>query len=268
MASDAAGNSATSNAVTVPDTQPASVSLAASAATAFVGQTVDLTATASDNVGVVKVEFHRNGAKVFEKAAPPFVHTTPAYTSADVGTQTYTTVAFDGANNQTTSSPVTVNVLAPAAGEVFVDAASGSDNNPGTLAAPFKTLAKAFITAAGGTVWLQNGAFTPATEGVSSQFTGRTVPAGTAIRFGIAARCAPPLAPTFEPIAGDAVNRACSRTCAEAACARRCRTPTRRLCSFRRRSRPGCRARLRFRRRRPRPGWRSRSRCRTPLARP
>jgi biopolymer transport protein ExbD len=184
VASDAAGNSATSNAVTVtvPDTQAPSVSLAASANNAFVGQTVELTATASDNVGVVKVEFHRNGAKVFEKAAPPFVYTTPAYTSADIGTQSYTAAAFDAANNQTTSNPVTVNVSAPAANEVFVNAASGSDSNPGTPAAPFKTLAKAFTTAGGGTVWLQNGAFTPTTEGVSNPFIGRTVPAGTAIK--------------------------------------------------------------------------------------
>jgi hypothetical protein len=186
VASDAAGNSATSNAVTVtvPDTQAPSVSLAASATNAIVGQTVELTATASDNVGVVKVEFHRNGAKVFEKAAPPFVYTTPAYTSADIGMQSYTAVAFDAANNQTTSSPVTVNVSAPAANEVFVNATSGSDGNPGTAAAPFKTLAKAFTAAAGGTVWLQNGAFTPATEGLSGMevFTGRTVPAGTAIK--------------------------------------------------------------------------------------
>lgn len=184
VASDAAGNSATSNAVTVtvPDTQAPSVSLAASANNAFVGQTVDLTATASDNVGVVKVEFHRNGTKVFEKAAAPYVYTTPAYTSADIGMQSYTALAFDAANNQTTSSPVTVNVSAPAANEVFVNAASGSDSNPGTAAAPFKTLAKAFTTAGGGTVWLQNSAFTPATEGVSNAFIGRTVPAGTAIK--------------------------------------------------------------------------------------
>ncbi len=184
VASDAAGNSATSNAVTVtvPDTQAPSVSLAASANNAIVGQTVDLTATASDNVGVVKVEFRRNGTKVFEKAAPPYVYTTPAYTSADIGMQSYTAVAFDAANNQATSSPVTVNVSPPAANEVFVNAATGSDSNPGTPAAPFKTLAKAFTTAGGGTVWLQNGAFTPATEGISDLFVGRTVPAGTAIK--------------------------------------------------------------------------------------
>src|SRR5207244_1446908 len=60
VARDAAGNSTTSAAVTVTvsnDTTPPAVSISAPAANATVSGTVTVSATASDNVGVVGVQF-------------------------------------------------------------------------------------------------------------------------------------------------------------------------------------------------------------------
>jgi hypothetical protein len=184
-AKDAANNNATSNSVpvTVTDTQAPSVSLAASATSVTVGDTIALTATASDNVGVTLVEFFRNGGKIGEDATAPYELTTAAFVDADIGVQSFTAKASDAALNSATSAAVNVTVTAAASLEAFVNPATGLDTNAGTSAAPFKTLNKAFTTVgAGGTVWLQDGSYTTTTEGVADIFTGRTAPAGVSIK--------------------------------------------------------------------------------------
>lgn len=189
---DTANNAASSAAVSVlvsapvPDTAPPVVSLTASATSALVGQSLTLSATANDNVGITRVDFLKNGVKFAEDTSAPFEAAPAVFTSADIGTLVFTATAFDAANNQATSGAVNVVVSAvQQAGEVFVNAASGNDAGAGTSAAPFKTLAKAFAAAgAGGTVWLQNGLFTATGEGLQGPeiFTGRTLPAGLALK--------------------------------------------------------------------------------------
>ncbi|MEW6682983.1 MAG: Ig-like domain-containing protein [Nitrospirota bacterium] len=184
-AKDAANNNATSNSVpvTVTDTQAPSISLAASATSATVGETVTLTATSSDNLGVMLVEFFRNGGKIGEDATAPYEFTTAAFVDADIGVQSFTARATDAASNSATSSAVNVTVTTASALEAYVNPATGLDTNAGTSSAPFKTLNKAFTTVgAGGTVWLQDGSYTAATEGGLDIFAGRTVPAGVAIK--------------------------------------------------------------------------------------
>lgn len=88
------------------DTSAPSVSLSA----AQNGTTVSLTATASDNVGVTKVEFYRGGTLVSTDATAPY---TASFTvnSADNGVVNVTARAYDAAGNQGQGgAQVTVNV--------------------------------------------------------------------------------------------------------------------------------------------------------------
>ncbi len=102
------------------DTQAPVVSLTAPANNATVANNVTVSATATDNVGVVGVQFKLDGANLgAEDATAPFSVSWDT-TQAANGTHTLTAVARDTAGNTTTSSPVTVTVnnqasnLAPA----------------------------------------------------------------------------------------------------------------------------------------------------------
>lgn len=167
----------------VPDNTPPVVALGASSTAVTVGDTVALSATASDNVGVTKVEFFKGAVKIGERLALPYDLATAAFTAADVGVpQVFSAKAHDAAGNSSTSAAVTVTVGAASTGDVYVNATSGIDSNAGSAAAPFKTLAKAFtVVGSGGTVWLQNGVLTAASEGTDF-ITGRAVPVGISVR--------------------------------------------------------------------------------------
>src|SRR2546425_431409 len=113
VARDAAGNSTTSAAVTVTvsnDAIPPTVSLTAPAAGAIVTGTIAVAATASDNVGVVGVQFTLDGANLgAERTTAPYAVSWDT-TIATNGTHTLTAVARDAAGNSTTSAAVTVTV--------------------------------------------------------------------------------------------------------------------------------------------------------------
>src|SRR5437763_12960091 len=100
VASDAAGNTTTSAAVTVTasnDTTPPTVSITAPAGGASVSATVSVTATASDNVGVVGVQFKLDGANLgVEDTASPYSVSWDT-TTATNGSHTLTAVARDAA---------------------------------------------------------------------------------------------------------------------------------------------------------------------------
>ena len=115
---DAAGNVATSSAVSVTvnipatsttDTTAPTVSLASSASSVTAAGSVTLTATASDNVGVAKVEFYDGTTLLVSDSTSPF-STSVALTSANNGSKSYTAKAFDAAGNTTTSTAVSVTV--------------------------------------------------------------------------------------------------------------------------------------------------------------
>jgi poly(hydroxyalkanoate) depolymerase family esterase len=118
-ASDAAGNTATSASISVfvsggiSDTTPPTVSITFPTHGATVAGAVDITATASDDIGVTKVEFLIDGTVVGQgvsaRQAGPYVfswNTTP-YTT---GTHTLQARAHDAAGNSATSTSVTVTV--------------------------------------------------------------------------------------------------------------------------------------------------------------
>jgi chitodextrinase len=114
---DAAGNlsaqSSPASATTpaAPDTTPPTVSITAPSNGATVKGTVTVTASASDNVGVVGVQFLLddgiNGSA--EATTAPYSVSWNTATASD-GSHTITAVARDAAGNRTKSAPVTVTV--------------------------------------------------------------------------------------------------------------------------------------------------------------
>ncbi|WP_420594533.1 Ig-like domain-containing protein [Deinococcus sp.] len=90
-----------------PDTQAPTVSLTASPTTLAAGGTVSLTATASDNVGVRKVEFYDGATKLGEDTAAPYAFSAPATTT---GVHPYTARAYDAAGSVGTSAVQNVTV--------------------------------------------------------------------------------------------------------------------------------------------------------------
>ena len=116
VASDAAGNSATSAQVAVkvnntnPDTTPPTVSISAPANGATVSGMVSVTANASDNVGVASVQFQLDGANFGSlDTASPYSVSWNTTTSSN-GSHTLRAIAKDAAGNSTTSATVTVTV--------------------------------------------------------------------------------------------------------------------------------------------------------------
>ncbi|MGH7751741.1 MAG: Ig-like domain-containing protein, partial [Gemmatimonadales bacterium] len=115
-ARDAAGNATTSSAVsvTVDNTQP-SVTITAPAG-GNVSGTVTVSANASDNIGVVGVQFRVDSANIgTEDTTNPYSRSWDSTTVGN-GAHTLTAIARDAAGNTTTSSgiPVTVSNSAPA----------------------------------------------------------------------------------------------------------------------------------------------------------
>jgi Domain of unknown function (DUF4082)/Bacterial Ig-like domain/Bacterial Ig domain len=115
VARDAAGNTATATSVSVSvnnaDTTPPTVALTAPANGATVsGSAVTLSATASDNIAVIGVEFKVDGVNLGGlDTVSPYSVTWNTTTVAN-GTHTLTAIASDGAGNTTTSTTVTVTV--------------------------------------------------------------------------------------------------------------------------------------------------------------
>jgi len=109
---DAAGNSAVSSlGVTVPDTTKPSVSISAPADGAEVSGLVALSASASDNVRVARVEFGADGVLISSDASAPYAATWDAST-VSAGLHIITATAFDAAGN-TAESSVLVTVPMP-----------------------------------------------------------------------------------------------------------------------------------------------------------
>jgi hypothetical protein len=113
---DAAGNSKTSSAVTVTvsntDATPPTVSLTSPASGAAVSGTVTLSATASDNVAVTKVEFYHGTTLIGTGTNSSGSTWQRSWNTASIANGSYalTAKAYDVAGNSKTSSAVTVTV--------------------------------------------------------------------------------------------------------------------------------------------------------------
>ncbi|MBJ6764184.1 M20/M25/M40 family metallo-hydrolase [Myxococcaceae bacterium JPH2] len=91
-----------------PDTTPPTVSLTAPTGGTVSGS-VTLSATASDNVGVSRVDFLVDGAVKNSDFSSPYSYAWDS-TTASNGSHTVSAVAYDGAGNSTATSAVTVTV--------------------------------------------------------------------------------------------------------------------------------------------------------------
>src|SRR5256712_1131567 len=110
---DAAGNLATSadfTLMTLIDTTPPTVSMTAPTAGATVAGTITVSATASDNVGVVGVQFQLDGTNLGAEVMTAPYAVSWITTLAANGSHTLRAVARDAAGNTATSSGVTVTV--------------------------------------------------------------------------------------------------------------------------------------------------------------
>lgn len=95
--------------VTPPDTTAPRVTLQVSPTTVTALGSVTLTATASDNVGVTRVDFYRGSTLLGTDTSAPYT-ATDSVTASDNGTLTYSATATDAAGNSGTSPAVTVAV--------------------------------------------------------------------------------------------------------------------------------------------------------------
>jgi Bacterial Ig domain/Repeat of unknown function (DUF5648) len=118
IAYDAAGNAGQSSLVSVtvangppPDRTPPTVRIVSPAAGKVAGS-ITITADASDNVGVVRVDFYVNGSLIATDNAPPWQASWNTTKAAD-GTATVLAVAYDAAGNSGTSASVQMEVFNP-----------------------------------------------------------------------------------------------------------------------------------------------------------
>jgi len=161
VARDAANNTATSAAVSInannvaPDTAAPSVSISAPVAGATISGTVSISATASDNVGVVGVQFKVDGANVgAEDTAAPYSSSWNTV-SVSNGSHSVTAVARDAAGNTRTSAAVnvtannvapdttapTVSISSPASGATVsgsVSLSASASDNVGVVGVQFR----------------------------------------------------------------------------------------------------------------------------------
>ncbi len=120
VARDAAGNTTSSAPVTgtvppPPDLTPPTVALVSPQNATSLNGTITVAATATDNVGVVGVQFRLNGNNLgAEDTTTPFSLTWNTIGAAP-GKYTFTAVARDAAGNTTNSAPVTGSVPNPTA---------------------------------------------------------------------------------------------------------------------------------------------------------
>jgi uncharacterized membrane protein len=92
-----------------PDTTPPTTSITSPANGATVSGTITVTASASDNVGVVKVEFYIDSVLKSTSTTSPYTFSWNTTTVAN-GSHTIFSKAYDAANNVGTSATVTVTV--------------------------------------------------------------------------------------------------------------------------------------------------------------
>ena len=108
-----------SNASTPPE-----ISITASDTAIHVGQSVTITATASDSNGsIAEVKFYRNSTLVTTDTSSPYTYT---YSNATAGTHTFYAIAKDDDDNTTTSSSVSVSVTVNSAPSVSISASSSA----------------------------------------------------------------------------------------------------------------------------------------------
>jgi Bacterial Ig domain/Protein of unknown function (DUF1565)/Fibronectin type III domain len=162
---DAAGNEASADVtvsvnISTADTTVPSVNLSSSANSISPNADyITLTANASDNVGVSKVEFYQNDVLIFTSASSPYKKTV-GLTVYNNGANAFKAIAYDTSGNTKTSNVVTVNVNVT---KLYVDPVQGVmlPTSPDEV---FKTMSEAAKVAKNGmTIRLEPGGYNAAT---------------------------------------------------------------------------------------------------------
>jgi chitodextrinase len=126
--------SAYSNIITVLEAVPPSVSLSAPLNNSIVSGEVLVTASASDNVGVTKMEFYLNGVLQATDTANPYFYSWPT-SSLATGTYTLMSKAYDAAGNVGQSNSTVVTVINDTTAPVVSLTAPGNNSSvSGTVA--------------------------------------------------------------------------------------------------------------------------------------
>jgi hypothetical protein len=110
-----------------PDTTPPTTSITSPANNATVSGTINVTASASDNVGVVKVEFYIDSVLKSTSTTSPYTFSWNTTTVAN-GSHTIFSKAYDAANNVGTSATVTVTVSNSTAQQLLLNPGFESGN--------------------------------------------------------------------------------------------------------------------------------------------
>lgn len=131
---DTSNNQTNSTVITVtvptpPDTTAPTVSVTSPTAGATLVGTATMSATASDNVGVTKVEFYVDGALKATDTSSPFTSSLDTTTLTNAS-HSFTAKAFDAANNNTTSTAVSATVNNPVTPPPDTTLPSVSVSNP------------------------------------------------------------------------------------------------------------------------------------------
>lgn len=132
VATDTSGNSSEKSEVisvtpTVPDNTKPTVTLSSTDDSVTGAGSVTLSADASDDVAVSKVEFYEGSSKLGEAASAPY-SLELFFTAADNGNHSYTAKAFDTSGNEAESNAVDVNVNIQASGDTTAPTVSVSSN--------------------------------------------------------------------------------------------------------------------------------------------
>jgi len=88
-------------------TAPTGVSITSPANNAALSGTTNITAVASDNIGIAKLEFYADGSLLGSDSSSPYSYSFNP-NSVSAGSHSLTVTAYDAAGNSTTSSVVTV----------------------------------------------------------------------------------------------------------------------------------------------------------------
>jgi subtilisin family serine protease len=125
--SASASSSPTATTVVANDTTPPTVSVTAPRAGSSISASTTLTASASDNVGVARVEFYVDGKLIATDTASPYTTTWNPATVA-LGTHSITAKAYDQAGNSTTSAAVSIKVTDTTVPSVSITSPAGGSS--------------------------------------------------------------------------------------------------------------------------------------------
>jgi hypothetical protein len=195
------------------DTTPPAVTLTSPANNSVVNGNISLAATASDNVGVVKVEFYRDGGTLLGTGTTSPYNLNFDTTTVGNGSHTFSAKAYDAANNSTMSvaNTVTVSNLTVSPPNIAFAPNTGSSNVAVTAAPGYNWTASTnapWINITSGNSGTGNGtvSFTVAANNSTTNRTGMLMVTNQTVTITQLADTNPPSATLTAPANGSTVS--------------------------------------------------------------